>query len=387
MLVPLNLLKNVLDLFGKLLIFILELIDIISKRKHAIVNIIKLHAELLLVILTLFDFLQNIFRFGHFFLFGLAVDHLLDNVLAQDGLNLLVVKSLGDSKQILVFLSKYFVLDVVFVIPLDVFLNDITYVWGTSQDLHPIDLSDHEALTIGLGKVAENGSDVKGAVECTDKGLIGIPNHELLPLVDFIADINLTKLNENDFVDVVQLFENHLVFEHLSWLKLLEDLHHEIAIVLVCPGVKWNDAIGSLLLSLFDLESVSEDAQKLSEKELLIELVLNVIWKLLKHFNLRRVIDGLVSIIRPSVVEVLLDLFFQSEVDWNVVIEVLDKSEELCKFVTFIELCIQLLELFQDCDKDAHNVGEDGNSKEKNEGAKESLDVTLRMEISESNGR
>jgi len=89
------------------------------------------------------------------------------------------------------------------VIFVDILLDNFSNNWRFSQNLHPIDLSDHEALTICSRKIAENGSDIEGAVKCTNECLIGISNDKFLLFIDFVPNINLTFLYENNFVNIV----------------------------------------------------------------------------------------------------------------------------------------------------------------------------------------
>ena len=68
-------------------------------------------------------------------------------------------------------------------------------------------------------------------------------------------------------------------------------------------------------------------------------------------------------------------------------IELLDSAEEFTQVITILKSVIESLEIIQDLNKVAHDVGEDGYSKEKQEGANTSFQITPRVEITKANGR
>ena len=66
-------------------------------------------------------------------------------------------------------------------------------------------------------------------------------------------------------------------------------------------------------------------------------------------------LECLVFIMLPFVLEKCLDSLLQIDVDWLHFVELLDGSEELGQVVPIIEVCIKLLECYQYLRKVAHN--------------------------------
>ena len=66
-------------------------------------------------------------------------------------------------------------------------------------------------------------------------------------------------------------------------------------------------------------------------------------------------------------------------------IESLQQTEELCKFISLVKFFIQFLNLGKNFDKVAHDVWEDSYSKHQNSNKKQSFSITLRSVVSKSN--
>jgi len=64
------------------------------------------------------------------------------------------------------------------------------------------------------------------------------------------------------------------------------------------------------------------------------------------------------------VVEVSFNLLLKFYVDWLFSIELCDCAQESAKVITVIEVLVKLLELIKDVNEVAHDIGENGDSKE-----------------------
>jgi len=64
------------------------------------------------------------------------------------------------------------------------------------------------------------------------------------------------------------------------------------------------------------------------------------------------------------VVEVSFNLLLKFYVDWLFSIELSDCAQESAKVITVIEVLVKLLELIKDVNEVAHDIGENGDSKE-----------------------
>lgn len=105
------------------------------------------------------------------------------------------------------------------------------------QNILPIFFAERESGTDGVRLVDVLGADIEGTtVGCHDDVLL-LAEDKILLSVDLKADVNLTPVEVMDLAKVVKLIvEDHLSFL-LSWLKLAEDLGHELSILLVVPAV------------------------------------------------------------------------------------------------------------------------------------------------------
>ena len=82
---------------------------------------------------------------------------------------------------------------------------------------------------------------------------------------------------------------------------------------------------------------VSEDLQEVAEQELAVYLVLYKLWELIHDSLLLIIVNSLVSVVTPFVVEVSFDSPFKFNVKWNFVIELLDQTEKACKVISIFE--------------------------------------------------
>jgi hypothetical protein len=68
-------------------------------------------------------------------------------------------------------------------------------------------------------------------------------------------------------------------------------------------------------------------------------------------------------------------------------VESLNESKEFGEKVSLINFLVELVNGYQDVDKDSHDVRENSNSKQQDEHSDYSLSVTLWVEVSKPNSR
>ena len=149
--------------------------------------------------------------------------------------HLLVIRPLVVPGDMLLLASEDLLLDVLLVIIFNVPFEGSSDIWEIvlADQFHPVLLPNRVAFAVGFGSVAENSSFVESTVEPTDDCGCRVPNDKLFLLVDFVTDITFSSLDENDFSDLIKFFEKHCVSILLSWLKVLEELEHELSILLI----------------------------------------------------------------------------------------------------------------------------------------------------------
>lgn len=88
-----------------------------------------------------------------------------------------------------------------------------------------------------FGEVAEYCPDVKGAIIGTNHNSIWVSNYVWCDIIYIVTDINFTLLNKNDLVYVFQLSKDQGAHLGVSWFKVLENLDHEVPILLIFPVI------------------------------------------------------------------------------------------------------------------------------------------------------
>lgn len=234
------------------------------------------------------------------------------------------------------------VLDVGQVVILHILLKDLADVRELEliHKLHPVGASDAVSLALRVGLVAEDSSLVEGAVEGSYNGTLGVSNHILLLLVDLVSNITLTSLDEDNLVDLVQLLEENGAGILLSWLKVLEKFEHEESVLLIIPVVvvmvSW--VFESLLVVLWDPEESLEDLAEVTEEEVSVNLINDLHGELVEHLFLGIIIDCLVFVIDPLVIEMALNLLLERDLEWHVLVETSNQSEESGEFISLIKV-------------------------------------------------
>ena len=97
------------------------------------------------------------------------------------------------------------ILDVAQVILLHIHFEGLANVWilllVDQED--PVGSPNAIPGTLRIGLIAEDSSFVESAVKCTDNGALVVPNDILLLLIDLIADIALSLLDEDNLVNLI----------------------------------------------------------------------------------------------------------------------------------------------------------------------------------------
>jgi len=162
--------------------------------------------------------------------------------------------------------------------------------------------------------VDEDLSLVEANVEGANDGVLAHSQLELLCLIDLIADVILSFLNEEDLVNFIELVIDRFLGQEESGLKHFEDLDHEILILNVVPSVETvvnTDICRLFRLVLVVFGKVKELLKVLDErpeKEVLINVLLDLRWQLLKKLDIFFCAHRLILIIGPSIVEVAFNL-------------------------------------------------------------------------------
>ena len=112
-------------------------------------------------------------------------------------------------------------------------------------------------FTVTLGLVAKDDAHVESAVVASDQSFIFVSDHVFSTLVHPVPDIDDSFLDKDDFVYIVQLFENDGVPSHVSILHLPQKRYHEITVNHIFPGVSYS-------LRIFNGEKLSKSPQKVT---------------------------------------------------------------------------------------------------------------------------
>ena len=150
----------------------------------------------------------------------------------------------------------------------------------------------------------------------------------------------------------------------MSWFEILKKLKHELSVLLVLHrveivilGIQLSlTVVMSFVIVLWDSEESHEQPLELREQKFAVNLVLNFLGKLIKHSLLLLIVNGLVLISLPLVVEVLFDFIFQLNLDWHIIVKSSEQPEELRQIVSIIKISVQVFILIQNLDEDTHDI-------------------------------
>ena len=78
--------------------------------------------------------------------------------------------------------------------------------------------TDAETCAFGVSFVDEEGTAIEAGFVSADDCFGGVADFELDFFVDLVADIVETFLDENDFVDIIQLRKDYKVFLQPDWV-------------------------------------------------------------------------------------------------------------------------------------------------------------------------
>ena len=92
------------------------------------------------------------------------------------------------------------------------------------------------------------------------------------------------------------------------------------------------------IVVLWNSEESLEDLAEIAEQEVSVNLIDDLYWELLKHLTLRLVINGLILVIDPFVIEVALNLLLQGDLKWHILVKTSDESKKSCQFIALVEV-------------------------------------------------
>lgn len=233
----------------------------------------------------------------------------------------------------------------------------------------------------------KNLSFIEADVESTDDSVRSKSKFELFSFVYLIANVIVSWLDEKDLVYFVKLYVYNLSLSEDSWFKWLQNVDHEILILDIIPSVKAiiNSNLFTFTRGLFwEIKELTEVFNEAFEKEVTINLTLDRCRELLKKFVIFVGAHSLVSVINPSVIEVLLDFELEIVGDRPTWVESFNETEPLRQVFTVVRIRVQILDGNEDLNEVTHDVWKDCNTNKQNKSANRSFIVTPRMIISEA---
>ena len=246
-------------------------------------------------------------------------------VVVSESENLLIISSFVVKLDVLLFKCKQGSSDFVDEVEQCVILQtDVHFFVLFLQGSESL-LTDDITFNILESSVDEQTSLVKTDFKGSDDSLVEMSLLKNNFLVDLIASVVQASLNEDDFVNVIQLVENCGSSWVVNWFKLLKNSDHEVLVVKVLPGV---ECILVRALSISESEVISETLQEVLEQKVRVNFSLNLKWKL-AHNGLI-VISGncVVLVVRPSVLHEILNLNFHVMVNASSLVELFKVTKE-----------------------------------------------------------
>lgn len=181
--------------------------------------------------------------------------------------------------------------DVLCILMLNITPDDLSNLRVHIKQFAPSGLSDEVSMTVLLALVDEHCSFVKGTIVSSNDHFVSVPDAEFPLLIDLIADIYNTFVDEQYFRNLLELFKQDRAFAFKSGLKRLEHHNHKVSINLVSPRERNSpdDYFGHTIFhslkpfGKLNQEGVAESTQKVTVQKLCENFVLDFFWKLLEH--------------------------------------------------------------------------------------------------------
>jgi hypothetical protein len=137
----------------------------------------------------------------------------------------------------------------------------------------------------------------------------------------------------------------------------------------------------------FYLEKGAKQMHELVEDEVRKHLVLDVPRELVQHLLLVVIVYGLKLVLLPPELEVALDPLLQVRVDVLALVVAFHEPKKFRKVIPIVNVSIHDLVGLNHVDEVAHDIGEDHDASNHNDGTKDPLVVVFRMEVAETYGR
>ena len=129
------------------------------------------------------------------------------------------------------------ILNLSLIILLDVLDEELTDLSVVLHKRLPNTFSEHVAADVGFTLVDKECFLVVCAVICSNNSFIGKLNHEFGATVDFKANVNITFLDKDNFLNLFKFSEHDSLLGDEDWFDILKDLHDELSVVLVIPRI------------------------------------------------------------------------------------------------------------------------------------------------------
>lgn len=167
----------------------------------------------------------------------------------------------------------------------DVLVEDLSFqdgeeLWEVVHDALPVAFSDRVARALGVRSVNEDLSLVEADVEGADDRVDTHPQLELFSLIDLVTNVVLAFLDEQDFVNFIQLVVDCFLGQELSWLENFQNFNHEVLVLHIIPGVETviNPNVGAFLclarIVLREVEELLEILDESLEQEIFVDVLL-----------------------------------------------------------------------------------------------------------------
>ena len=208
--------------------------------------------------------------------------------------------------------------------------------------------------------------------------------------VDRITYLEKALHQERYLPELVLLLLQNLAFFPLNWLQDPEQRPEEPSVLEIgpsVPGVLDFDPISIVGVHLRNLKHASIVPDEIEEQAVVVQLVDCLLWQLDDQVVVLLGVKGRVFVVFPLVLEVFFDFLLDLIVEFLVVVEFVQNANDLLKFVAFVKLLINILELIQYLNKVAHNIRKNGDSKKHENCDNHSFDIAFGVEIAETHGR
>ena len=160
----------------------------------------------------------------------------------------------------------------------------------------------------------------------------------------------------------------------------MEHLYHELRVLCILPTINVGVEIwplNTLHVLFLHPEVYLKEVDEVGKEEAPIDVRLNMIGQLSHETYIDLRFDGIVLVVCPVILKIAFKALGHLFGEWAATVEVSKETEPFRQVLTVLIVSCNILQVHKDIDELAHDVGETGDTNQKNESGHNSFDLAL----------